>query len=132
MANTFTLRIMAPQGVIAKEEVISATIITAEGDIGVLTGHADYIGLLGIGVSEITLADGTKKKMVTRDGFCKIKNGACDIIADKVLFEKDKQSRNLDAEIESAKVGLDKSDFFDPTWDVRRGDVLELESLKKL
>ncbi|MBI4904256.1 MAG: F0F1 ATP synthase subunit epsilon [Acidobacteria bacterium] len=50
MAATFELEIATPEKLLVKEAVTEAQLPTADGEIGVLPGHAPLLSELGIGV----------------------------------------------------------------------------------
>jgi F-type H+-transporting ATPase subunit epsilon len=129
---SFQVRLIAPEGVVVKEQAVSVKVPTAMGDIGVMSNHVDYVGLLDVGVATIELEDGTKKDYVVRDGLCRIESGNCDLITDRVVFASEKNNRNLASEIETLKKTLDTTSLFDPAWDVKRSDLKELQALNSL
>ena len=84
----FTFRLLTQEGLVTETKVSSVTLQAIDGQIGILQGHADYIGVLGEG--PLTLVpdvegDGIQKKYVTRGGFCQVTNGNLEVLADGLV-----------------------------------------------
>lgn len=82
--DNFNVKVMDPSGLAAESQSISVTLPGYNGEIGVLPGHADYVGLLGTGVLKIETSPKEHKKIVISGGFATFSNGELVILADKV------------------------------------------------
>lgn len=68
--DSFTLEIISPRGVVVSEPASEVKLKASDGEIGVLTHHQKYAGLLGTGVLEYYDSHGTHKRLVACEGFC--------------------------------------------------------------
>ncbi len=71
MAKTFELEIATPERLLVKEQVTEAQIPGAEGEMGVLRGHAPLLSRLGIGLLSY-VAGGRRSFLVIADGIVEI------------------------------------------------------------
>ncbi len=85
MADTFRLRIFTPEGLLREEVVSSVTLPSTHGEIGVLTKHTKYTGVLGSGALTFTVPSGEKNKIEIAGGFCTFSAETLVILADSVL-----------------------------------------------
>lgn len=81
MANTFELRIVAPEGQVLQEEVEFLLLPGEAGEIGVLAKHSLLIAGLNTGVLQYTL-DGNKKRVAISGGFAEIADNKATVLAD--------------------------------------------------
>jgi F-type H+-transporting ATPase subunit epsilon len=83
-SNVFKLKILTPQGAVLDASVQSATVPLADGEIGVLPGHARHMGLLGNGTLSYITADGaaTKGAVQISGGFCTFSGDVLTVLAD--------------------------------------------------
>ncbi|RMG44110.1 MAG: ATP synthase F1 subunit epsilon [Candidatus Dadabacteria bacterium] len=99
MSESFRLKIVTPAGVALDETVSELKLVSAAGEIGILPGHARYLGLLGTGVCEFRSAeDGQGKRLVLSGGFCNFSGGTLTVLADSVDFPEsvDRESYGKD------------------------------------
>jgi F-type H+-transporting ATPase subunit epsilon len=71
MPKTFELEIATPERLLVKEHVTEAQIPGAEGEMGVLVGHAPLLSRLGIGLLSYT-AGGRQYFLMIADGIVEI------------------------------------------------------------
>jgi F0F1-type ATP synthase epsilon subunit len=83
-ADTFQLKVITPEGVALDERVLSATVPTSEGEIGVLTLHTRYCGLVGNGKLSYAKVGGANESLVVHEGFCHFIDDSLTILADSV------------------------------------------------
>ena len=81
---SYTLRLLTPQGLVTEAKVVGATLPTVDGEIGILPGHADYLGLIGVGTLTLTKENGEKEKFSLNNGFCRVEKGVCEVLADSI------------------------------------------------
>lgn len=132
MEAAFELKIFVPEGVVLDEKVQSATLHTADGEIGILPGHARYIGLLGTGIMSFTKPGGERTRFVASEGFCYFTDGVLTVLADSVDFSSDASGRDLSAEREALQRELAGANFFDPAWDVKAALLKRIQALQQL
>lgn len=77
----FRLQIVTMYGLSFDGEAERVIVRTAEGDVGILRGHADYVAPLGIGKARITVSDGTERIAACAGGFVSVTNKETRIVA---------------------------------------------------
>ena len=55
---------------------------TTDGELAFLTGHAPFVGALGIALVRIKLADGTEKQAAVHGGFVEVRDNRVSILSD--------------------------------------------------
>jgi len=86
---SFRLRILTQEGLVTEAQVQSVTLQGIDGQIGILQGHTDYIGVLGNGPltflpATSTGGSGAAQKYNTIGGFCQVKDGDVEVLADAI------------------------------------------------
>ncbi len=76
------VELVSPERILFSGEASSVTARTAGGDIAFLTGHAPFIGVLGIGAVTIALTDGTTRKAAVHGGFVEVMDDRVTILSD--------------------------------------------------
>lgn len=131
MAETFQLSVVTPQGEALKESVSSVTIPSAEGQIGILPNHCEYVGLLGTGVLEYSNTAGLTKKLVVSEGLIQFANNKLSITADSI----DMPGKGLPA-YASKKSELEKivseGNTLNPEFNRARTSLARLEAIQSL
>lgn len=130
--ETIFLKVYTPEGAVLNEKAQSITLQTAEGEIGILPGHARYIGLLGTGMLSYISEGGNRSSIVVSEGFAHFIDGTLTVLADAVDVPDDATGRNLTVEKQGLLKELTDANFFDPVWDVKRVQLKRLESLEAL
>jgi len=77
------VQVVSPEAILwsgEAERVITRTL--GEGDIAFLTGHAPFVGALGIGVTEILGADGETVRVAVHGGFVEVSYNRVSILSD--------------------------------------------------
>lgn len=130
--DSIHLKILTPQGAVLDDAVKTVSIQTADGEIGILPGHARYIGLLGTGILSYTKLDGEKVRLVAVEGFCQFVEGTFTVLADAVDDASAKAGRDLNAEKEKLQKEFGTANFFDPSWDVKVAELKRVQALQQL
>ena len=81
MANTFNLKLIAPDGVKYEADAIEATLPTPDGQITILPNHMPVISLLAPGEIRLKI-DGKEHVLATEGGIVEIANNTVKILAD--------------------------------------------------
>lgn len=76
------LTIVTPQGLIFSGDVKSVTLPGAEGEFGVLPGHADILTLLSAGAIEFEKSNGKVELVAVNWGQVKVDASSVDVLAD--------------------------------------------------
>ena len=72
--NTFSLKIVTPDGVQFDDLAESVTVRTTSGDMGILAGHTNCVAPLGMGMATVTV-DGQKRYGACIGGMVSVLNG---------------------------------------------------------
>jgi F-type H+-transporting ATPase subunit epsilon len=81
MANTFNLKLIAPDGVKYEADAIEASLPTPDGQITILPNHMPVISLLAPGGILLKI-DGKEHVLATEGGIVEIANNTVKILAD--------------------------------------------------
>lgn len=99
------VEVVSPEQILYSGECTQVLARTIDGEIGFLTGHAPFIGALGIGVVKLTTIDGQEQKIAVHGGFVEVSNNLVTLLSDvaelgeavDVDRAKDAASRAADA-----------------------------------
>jgi F-type H+-transporting ATPase subunit epsilon len=110
------VELVSPERILWSGEADMVVARTSEGDIAFLTGHAPFIGALGIGAVSIRATDGTEERAAVHGGFVEVSGDRVTILSDvaelagdidaararRALEEAERAAREDDAEAEAA------------------------------
>jgi F-type H+-transporting ATPase subunit epsilon len=121
MATTL-LEIVSPDRLLLSQPVDMAVIPAAEGEMGVMPGHAPMIVLLQGGT--ITLHEGGRptSRLYVSGGFAEITQERCTVLADEAIPVSEVSRRTADARLadaDAAYAAADKTDI--PALDAAMG-----------
>lgn len=85
--STFHLQIVTPGGLFFDGQAQKLIARTIEGDVGILSGHSDYVTALAGGNASVTDGDGNIRQAMCGGGILSVKKGITRIVADN--FEWD-------------------------------------------
>lgn len=108
------IEIVSPDRLLLSQPVDMAVIPAAEGDMGVLPGHAPMIVLLRGGT--IVLHEGGKPtaRLFVSGGFAEVTSERCTVLADEAIPVADVSRAKADARLAAAEAGYvvaDKTDI---------------------
>ena len=95
--NTFSLKIVTPDGVQFDGLAEALTVRTTTGDMGILAGHTNCVAPLGMGMATVTV-DGQKRYGACIGGMISVLNGQVKLVpttfewADKIDLSRAKAS----------------------------------------
>ncbi len=109
-----SLEIVSPERLLLSRDVDMVVIPAAEGEMGVLPGHAPMIVLLRGG--EIRLYDGTTvtDRLFVAGGFAEVTPERCTVLANEVLPLAEVSRSAAEARLADAKAAYDAADKMDP------------------
>src|SRR6202171_1467885 len=102
---TFLFERASPARLFFPGEVEQVDVPGAEGDFGVLAGHAPLIAALRPGILTIREAGGAKRLYV-RDGFAEVNSSGLTVLAEFATPVEELDSTELQKEIEAAETRL--------------------------
>jgi F-type H+-transporting ATPase subunit epsilon len=101
MADTMQFDLVSPERRLASQQVTSAQIPGADGDMTVMAGHSPVITTLRPGVLTVEGPEGTSEYVVT-GGFAEITAEGVSVLAERSLAKGDMTQERLDEMIEEA------------------------------
>ena len=104
MAN-FPFELVSPARLVFSGEVEQVDVPGAEGDFGVLAGHAPLIAALRPGILTIREA-GAAKRLFVRDGFAEVNSSGLTVLAEFAAPVEELDPGELQKEIEAAEARL--------------------------
>jgi F-type H+-transporting ATPase subunit epsilon len=104
MAN-FPFELASPTRLVFSGEVEQVDVPGAEGDFGVLAGHAPLIAALRPGILTIRESGGAKRLFV-RDGFAEVNSSGLTVLAEFATPVEDLDPGEIQKEIETAEARL--------------------------
>ena len=102
---TFPFELATPARLVFSGEVEQVDVPGAEGDFGVLAGHAPLIAALRPGILTIRESGGAKRLFV-RDGFAEVNPAGLTVLAEVVISAEDFDAGTLQKEVEAAEARL--------------------------
>ncbi len=107
---TFHLELVSPENLIFSGEVEQADVPGAEGDFGVLAGHAPFIAMLRPGIMTVH-AGGERRQIVVFGGFAEVSPQGLTVLADSAVAVESLDAARLAQEIRNGEEDLaDSSD----------------------
>jgi F-type H+-transporting ATPase subunit epsilon len=101
MADTFTLEVVTPMRLVARETVSEAQIPVRGGTIGVLPGHTPLLAEMGIG--ELSYHVGNRVLSCTAIG------GFVEVLGDRVIVLADRAERAEEIDVPRAQAALERA-----------------------
>src|ERR1017187_4095584 len=101
MPKPLQLEVVTPERLLVREEVESVQAPGEAGYLGILPGHAAFVGLLGTGILDYA-AGGRSRQLAVSGGFIEVLAGHVRVLADVA-------ERAEDINVERAKVALKRA-----------------------
>lgn len=110
-ANTLTLKVVSPEGVLLEVEAVSVQFPGEDGSFGILPRHAAMTSLTESGLLRARTSQGEEIEYIVHDGFAQVRN---DVVT--VLTRSAEKPDEID--LERARAAVDRA----------RGRMLETEA----
>lgn len=107
MAGALHIELVAADRTVWSGEADEVIARTADGDIGVLAGHAPLLSLLVPGVVVITPQEGDIVRAVVADGFISVADNRVSILSEDVQLADEVETHAVQAELEAARAAGD-------------------------
>lgn len=104
---TLQIELVAADRVVWSGEAREVIARTAEGDIGVLTGHAPLLSLLVPGVVEIFPTEGDTVRAAVSEGFISVAADRVSILSEDTFLADEVDESATNAELEKARSSED-------------------------
>ena len=118
MPDPFTFDLVSPEKLLLSEDVEMVVVPGAEGDFGVLIGHAPLISSLRPGVINTYTGKKVEKRIFVAGGFAEVTGERCTVLAEEAMPVEDIDPADVEKRIASAREALNEADN-----DVARGQA---------
>ena len=103
MADKLIFELVSPSALLASEEVDMVVVPGADGDFGVLAGHAPVLSNLRAGVVDIHNDGQVTKSLFVEGGFAEAADGRCTLLATKAQDVADISAGDASARLTKAQ-----------------------------
>ena len=112
MPDPFTFDLVSPEKLLLSEDVEMVVVPGAEGDFGVLIGHAPLISALRPGVIGTYTGDKVDKRIFVAGGFAEVTGERCTVLAEEAMPVEDIDQAAAEGRIAAARdaIGAAESD----------------------
>ena len=125
---TFHFELVSPERQLFSGAVEQVVVPGAEGDFGVLAGHAPFVSSLRPGILTIH-GDGQPRRLYVRGGFAEVSEAGLTVLAERATAVEDLRADQIDSEIRDAEEDL--ADAKDDAAKARAAEKLDqLRSVK--
>ena len=126
------VELVSPERILFRGEAEMVIARTTDGDIAFLTGHAPFIGALGIGQVRIQLDDGGEKSAAVHGGFVEVSNNRVTILSDVAELASQIDANRAREALTRAEAALTREQDAELQAAVRRAEVrLELSGASR-
>jgi F-type H+-transporting ATPase subunit epsilon len=105
MAGTIAFEIVSPEKVVLAGEAEHVLLPGAEGDMGILPGHAPLVSTLRPGVIEVSLS-GAKARLYVRRAFAEVEPERVTVLAERAFDVATLDAATVAAELATAEAEL--------------------------
>jgi F-type H+-transporting ATPase subunit epsilon len=128
MAEKLHFDLVSPERLLMSDDVDMVTVPGADGDFGVLAGHAPVISTLRPGFIDVAGATEGPSRIFVRGGFAEVTPKGLTVLAEEAIPEEDLNAADLDQKIKNAE-----EDLADAKTDAARQRATEtLENLRQI
>ena len=110
MAEEFSFELVSPEKLLLAEEVDMVVVPGAEGDFGVLVGHAPLISSLRPGVIDTYNGGKVADRIFVAGGFAEVTGERCTVLAEEAIPVKDIDSASAEERLKVAKEAISGAD----------------------
>ncbi|MBU6474677.1 MAG: ATP synthase F1 subunit epsilon [Alphaproteobacteria bacterium] len=117
-SKTFKFELVAPERMLASEDVVMVTLPGDEGEFGVLDGHAPVVSSLRPGVIAVQMPSGEMKNIFVSGGVADVTGALCTVLAEEAVNVNDidraaveKRLEELRSELAGTIDDVAKADF---------------------
>ena len=110
MADKVEFELVSPERLLLSRSVDMVVVPGAEGDFGVLRGHAPLISTLRLGVIDVHDAGGVSDRIFVAGGFAEVTAERCTVLAEQAVPVADLDRAGIEGEIKSLRDSLAVAD----------------------
>jgi len=113
MADTVDFELVSPERLVISAPVEMVVVPGAEGDFGVLPGHAPLISTVRTGVISIYENKAVDRRIFVSGGFAEVTAGRCTVLADEAVDLEDADRAAAESRVAAAREDLAEADTDD-------------------
>ncbi len=110
MADPISFELVSPEQLLLSEEVEMVLVPGAEGDFGVLIGHAPMISALRPGVISTYAGETVDKRIFVAGGFAEVTGERCTVLAEEAMPVDEIDATAADERLASAREALNAAE----------------------
>ena len=103
MADPFSFELVSPEKLLLSADVDMVVVPGAEGDFGVLVGHAPLISALRPGVIDTYSGTSVDKRIFVAGGFAEVTGERCTVLAEEAVPVADIDTGEADSRLSAAR-----------------------------
>lgn len=130
--GVFQLKVFSGRGLEFESRVSSVNLKSAVGEVGILAGHREYVGLLSTGIAECVTEAGDTVRFVASGGVSTFKDDVLTLLADTVDLKDSADLTVLKQDEGLLAAELETISLFDPEWEVVSQKIARIEALRNL
>ena len=111
--DKFTFELASPEELLVSAEVDMVVVPGAEGDFGVLPGHAPFISIVRPGVIEVYQGDKIEQRVFVSDGFAEVNERRCTVLSSEACPVEALGRGEVEARLKHAEDDLADADTDD-------------------
>ena len=100
---TLQVELVSPERILYSGEADMVVARTTDGEIAFLTGHAPFIGALGIGAVRIKQSDGTEEVAAVHGGFVEVSGNRVIVLSDEAELASHIDTHRAERELAEAE-----------------------------
>ena len=128
MADTVEFELVAPERLLVSTPVSMVVVPGAEGDFGVLPGHAPFISPVRTGVIDVYENGAIDRRIFVSGGFAEVTPERCTVLADEAIALERADRAEAQARLGAAQEALRDAET-DAERTTAEGDVAVAEAL---
>jgi F-type H+-transporting ATPase subunit epsilon len=110
MADPISFELVSPEKLLLSEEVEMVVVPGAEGDFGVLIGHAPMLSALRPGVISTYAGEKVDKRIFVAGGFAEVTGERCTVLAEEAMPVDEIDAAAADERLAAAREALNAAD----------------------
>tara|TARA_R110000868_G_scaffold6363_19_gene36248 strand:+ start:41024 stop:41440 length:417 start_codon:yes stop_codon:yes gene_type:complete len=110
MPDPFTFDLVSPEKLLLSEDIEMVVVPGAEGDFGVLIGHAPLISALRPGVIGTYIGNSVDKRIFVAGGFAEVTGERCTVLAEEAMPVEDIDRSAAESRIAAAREAIGAAD----------------------
>ena len=124
---TLSVKVVSPERIVFDDEAAMVVCRTTEGEIAFQTGHAPFIGALGIGYVKVVPPSGSDTSAAVRGGFVEVRDDQVSVLSNIAELPGDIDAETARQELRDAEGRLARDSDDEVAAEDRRWAEVRLE-----